>query len=216
MILYYITDRTQFSGPEAVRQERLLERIRSAAKAGVDYVQLREKDLPDDALEVLARGAMERIRRAETHTRLLINSRIAVAASAGAHGVHLPAQESDVTAAREQCRRHGMAAAILGISCHTIEEVAAARANGADFALFGPVFEKDGKHSAGGLARLRDACGTAAGWPVLALGGVTTENAGECRRAGAAGVAGIRLFQAGDVTQTVAKLRRFDPESREL
>lgn len=217
MILYYITDRTQFSGPEAVRQERLLERIMSAAEAGVDYVQLREKDLPDDALEVLAHGALERIRRAGTHTRLLVNSRIVVAASAGAHGVHLPAPGANIAAAKDRYREHGMAPPLIGVSCHLPEEAVSARTRGADFAIFGPVFEKSGLEKPGcekkdgtgvGVGRLREACAVVAEWPVLAIGGITLNQASACLRVGAAGIAGIRLFQAGDLAQTVAELRR--------
>lgn len=217
LILYYITDRSQFSGSESARQERLLECVTSAAHAGVDYIQLREKDLPDDALEALARAVMERVRQANTntgtHTRLLINSRVAVAVSTGADGVHLPAHGVSIASVKNPFRERGMDSPIIGVSCHTREEVIFARTNGADFAVFGPVFEKPGLEkkdgSAGaGVARLREACAAVAEWPVLALGGVTTDNAGECMRTGAAGVAGIRLFQSDDMAQTVAALRR--------
>ena len=97
MLLYYIGDRTQFSGPESVRRERLLEKIAEAARCGVDYIQLREKDLPARQLEALAGAAVRVIEEnglrktgtREAGTCLLINSRSDVAFAAGAGGVHL-------------------------------------------------------------------------------------------------------------------------------
>ncbi len=214
LILYYITDRMQFPGEEAVRQERLLECVAAAARAGVDYIQLREKDLSAAALEALARAAVERVRGVGRRTRLLINSNFGVAAAVGADGVHLPAGIA-VAPVRASLGERG-AGGVIGVSCHTREEVLHARDEGADFAVFGPVFEKGGlgkgplEKSGGaglGMNRLREACGAAKGWPVLALGGVTAENAAACVPAGATGVAGIRLFQRGDISQTVAVLR---------
>ena len=87
MLLYYITDRTQFPGDETSRRRQLLDKIAEAARCGVDYVQLREKDLSARELESLAREAVQRTR--ETGTALLINSRTDVAIAVGAAGVHL-------------------------------------------------------------------------------------------------------------------------------
>ena len=93
-LLYYITDRTAFAGDEPTRRRRLLEKIREAARAGVDYIQLREKDLPTRDLESIAREAVSVIARLRTENRelrtaLLINSRIDVALAVQADGVHL-------------------------------------------------------------------------------------------------------------------------------
>ena len=205
MLLYYITDRTQFSGDEASRRAKLLDRIGSAARAGVNYIQLREKDLPARELETLAREAVERVRAAGQKTWLLVNSRVDVALAAGADGVHLPAGDISPIDARRIFAAAGINAAIIGVSCHSVDEVRRALAEGADVAVFGPVFEKDGAAGVG-LKRLGEACAASPGLPVLpvlALGGVTPENAGECVRAGAAGVAGIRLFQNGDLERTL-------------
>ncbi len=206
LILYYITDRTQFPGNEGVRQERLLERVEAAARAGVDYIQLREKDLSAAELEPLAQAVMEQVHKAGTKTRLLINSHFDVATAVGAEGVHLPAGRA-VATARKQLGE----AVVIGASCHTSAEVLQAKDDGADFAVFGPVFakrmEKRMLSSGVGIERLQEACAVVKGWPVLALGGVTLENASACLRAGAAGIAGIRLFQGGDVAETVAALR---------
>lgn len=194
LLLYYVTDRTRFPGSEEERRAALLDRIAAAAAAGVDYIQLREKDLAPRVLESLARDA--RVRLEGTSTKLFINSRVDVAIAAGAQGVHLPANEVAPAEARRIFKAAGIAQPIVAASCHTADEVRSAHAGGADFVVFGPVFEKDGKAGTG-VDRLREAC-VAAPLPVLALGGVTTANAAECMRAGAAGIAAIRLFQEGD------------------
>src|SRR5277367_347638 len=100
-LLYYITDRTAFAPDEPTRRRRLLEKIREAASAGVDYIQLREKDLPTRDLESLAREAATAIREnaqlrtenRELRTALLINTRTDVAVAVGAHGVHLRSKD---------------------------------------------------------------------------------------------------------------------------
>jgi thiamine-phosphate pyrophosphorylase len=216
LLLYYITDRTQFADDEAARRARLLERISAAAHAGVDYIQLRENDLRARELEQLANAALEAIRSASSSsTRLLINSRCDVALAAGAAGVHLRSGAQDISPAdaRALLVRAGMTSPIVAASCHTASEVALAASEGADFAVFGPVFGKgpDATHeavTAMGIEGLCAACAAAVGgMPVLALGAVTIENAAECLRAGAAGVAGIRLFQESDLAKTIRRLR---------
>jgi thiamine-phosphate pyrophosphorylase len=201
LLLYYITDRMQFAGDEASRRRALLEKIAEAARCGVDFVQLREKDLSGRELETLARDAARTVRENSSTTRLLINARTDVAIACGADGVHLRSEDvlpGEVRAAWKQT------APVISVSCHSTDEVARAAADGADFAVFAPVFEKQNSVAAG-LSALR----AAREHPikVLALGGVTLENARECMEAGAAGVAGIRLFQENDVRGVVDKLR---------
>jgi len=185
-----------------------LKKIAEAASFGVDYVQLREKDLPSRDLEWLAREAAERIRASGSKTRLLINSRTDVALAAGADGVHL--RSGDVSP--EEVRRIWRAAKgreepVVAVSCHTEGDVAAAEKAGADFVVFGPVFGKgEGAEThATGLDLLRAVSRRKI--PVLALGAVATENAALCANAGASGIAGIRLFQSCNVAAAVAKLR---------
>jgi len=81
-----------------------------------------------------------------------------------------------------------------------------AESQGADFAVFGPVFEKVGTSLSTGLDALRGAC--LGHMPVLAIGGVTLENARACAAAGAAGIAAIRLFQQNDITTLVGQLKK--------
>ena len=214
MLLCYVTDRRQFA---ANQRQRLLARISDAARAGVDFIQLREKDLTTRELEQLAREAVAAIRG--TSTRLLINSRSDVAIAVGAHGVHLRSDDINAGDARALFTRAGVAAPIIGVSCHSPAEVRLADSHGADFALFAPVFEKNGAPGVG-LDKLRQACASvpapntpepspARRFTVLALGGVTLDNAAACLRAGADGIAAIRLFQENEVASLVAQLRRI-------
>jgi thiamine-phosphate pyrophosphorylase len=207
--LCYVTDRSQFPGSGEDKERCLLKKIAESSSAGVDWIQLREKDLSARALEGLARKALAAI-PAGSSVRLLINSRMDVALATGAHGVHLPAQDLNASDARV-VMAHAQATPVIGVSTHSPEEVALAEAHGADFALFGPVFEKDGRLNRAGLDQLRRSCrrpridGTP--MPVLALGGVDLENALECFAAGAAGIAAIRLFQQNSVAEIVRRLR---------
>jgi len=209
-LLCYITDRKQFPGTPEAQEKQLLNRIAECAAAGVDYIQLREKDLSARELETLAGKAMSAI-PGSSRARLLINSRIDVALASGAHGVHLPAGSLPASEARAIWARAGGAGAVIGVSTHSVAEAASAEAHGADFAVFGPVFEKSGTMNPAGLEQLKQACLrpaiAGAQMPVLALGGVTLENALLCFQAGAAGIAGIRLFQRGDAAEIVSKLR---------
>ncbi len=185
----------------------LLRRMADGARAGLDWIQLREKDLSPRALERLASEAVRTVRDNSGTTKLLINGRTDVALACGADGVHLPAGEvvaSDVRALWIQCRANQP---LVGISAHTVKEIRDTCE--ADFAVFAPIFEKVQTQTAGvGLEALRAACAQAGDrFPVLALGGITVWNARSCIEAGAAGIAGIRLFQQGDMLDTVRRLR---------
>jgi thiamine-phosphate pyrophosphorylase len=221
-LLYYITDRSQFRGDEHARRRALLAKVAEAVCARVDYIQLREKDLSTRELEMLARDVLSAVRNStplrtenrELRTRVLINSRTDVALAAGADGVHLRADDVaphevrrvlELSAHRPLTTDHFLVAA----SCHTAADIFRAESEAADFAVFAPVFEK--KDAPGiqpaGLAALREACRAKIRVRVLALGGVTIENAASCLNAGAAGVAAIRLFQENKIEDVVRALR---------
>ena len=220
-LLYYITDRSAFPGDEPARQRRLREKISEAARAGVDYIQLREKDLPTRDLESLAHQAMAVIKSLRSEhrklrTTLLMNSRTDVALAVGADGVHLRSDDISPQQVRSVWKKCGVeppARAVstrdplIAVSCHSPSEVAQAAANGANFAVFAPVFEKKDVPGAlpAGLALLQQACHHKI--PVLALGGITLSNAQSCLAAGAAGIAAIRLFQENDIAEVVERLR---------
>lgn len=216
-LLYYITGRHAFPGDERHQHERLLHKIEEAVRAGVDYVQLREKDLPGRELEALGREARNILRKShgtenrDRRTALLINSRTDVALAIGADGAHLPANDlapQDIRAIWKLSHDGSPTRVTISVSCHTVEEVQQAADRGADLAIFAPVFEKRDAPRArpAGLDALRQAC--QAKIPVLALGGVTLENASACLDAGAAGIAGIRLFQEHEIAQIVTRLAR--------
>jgi len=180
MILYAIT-----SGRGAALEEA----SRHLAR-GVHRLQIREKDLPDRELLKLARAV--RALPNPRGTKILLNARLDVALAAGLDGVHLPSDAPPV----DRLRPVAPPGFEFGVSCHSAHEVAQAEAEGADFVVFGPVFDTPSKRSYGppqGLERLREAC-RGRRVAVLALGGVSDENAGECAAAGAAGVAGISMF----------------------
>jgi thiamine-phosphate pyrophosphorylase len=216
MLLYYITDRRAFPGTDAQQREALLRRIADCAHAGVDYIQLREKDLPARELERLAGDTVQAVRDSSAAMKVLINTRADVALASGADGVHLPAGELAASEVRAIWMRCCKRRPLVGVSAHSIADVRCAKAQTADFAVLAPIFEKAQTATPGiGVEALRAAAqlpGNATGpgnFVVLALGGVTLSNAQSCRQAGAAGVAGIRLFQQGDVFETVRRLRQL-------
>lgn len=208
MLSYYITDRTQFAGNEGERKARLLQTIGRACAAGVDYIQLREKDLTIRELEKLAAEAL-RVVRGEGAARLLINHRTDVALAVGTDGVHLTGNDIATSEARALATKVRSDHFLVAASCHSAQEVRMAESHGADFAVLAPIFEKANVVKNGiGLEELRraaqkdrtpdmrvEAGDTRRRFAVFALGGVSVERAPLCSAAGAAGVAGIRLFQ---------------------
>jgi thiamine-phosphate pyrophosphorylase len=214
MLRYAITDRARFTGDEPARQSALLAQAARLAAGAIDFVQLRENDLPADALASLARKLLAILRSHHPAPRLLINSRADVAIATCADGVHLTSAPGSLTPAqvRTLYAAAGLTGPIISLSCYTLDEVARAASTSPDdrptHILFGPVFEKvvaearpnqksivNKKIAAGtGLDLLRAACLATAPIPVLALGGVTRANAAATLAAGAAGIAAIRLF----------------------
>jgi thiamine-phosphate pyrophosphorylase len=175
---YYITDRKAVGGFRP-----LMEVIRDQMHLGVDFIQIRERDLTGRELFEFTLAVLE-IRdhemRKHAPPKILVNSRADIALATGADGVHLPSNAPQQT----------LPGLLVARSCHTLEEI---RQTGAHLVTFGPVFESPGKGAPVGLDALKTACRL--GKPVFALGGVNWDNAAECMHAGAEGIAGIRLFQ---------------------
>jgi thiamine-phosphate pyrophosphorylase len=196
MIRYAIT-----SGNASRSQDKLLADARRWATAGVDFVQLREKWMDAGPLLELATAMAAIFREHGNRTKLLVNSRADVAIAAHADGVHLTSHEDELTSdqVRHVFATAGRPQPIVSVSCHSLEDVRRASEAKPDIILFGPVFEK---RVAGevvvtrmGTDGLREACIVAGATPVLALGGVTGAHLPLCLDAGAAGVAGIRIFE---------------------
>lgn len=210
-ILCYVTGRRNLHAPdEKQARDKLLDVIARAAAAGVDWIQLREKDLSGRELAELTGATLRAI--AGTNARLIANDRLDVALAAQAHGVHLGERGLPAAAVQEFLVKRIPARTdfLVGVSCHSLEAALAAEGAGASYIFFGPVFATPSKAEFGppqGPGRLAEVC-AAVRIPVLAIGGITTASAGECLAAGAAGIAAIRMFQdSSDLAGTAARLR---------
>ena len=204
-LLCYVSDGQ--AGPHASREsiEALLQKIEMAAHAAVDWIQIREKALPGRPLAELAQEALRRVPK---ECRILINDRIDVAIAVGAAGVHLGENSISVGDAKRLLGPAGLPTFLVGASTHSLEAALAGEKQGADYLIFGPVFETPSKAAYGpaqGLQQLEKVC-RAVSLPVLAIGGISQENAQQCLQHGAAGIAAIRMFQ-GDLKGCVQKLR---------
>ena len=180
MIRCYVTDRRTCPGD-------LLDNIERVAAQGVDMIQIREKDVEARDLLELTTAAVARV--TGTQCKIIVNGRADVAIAAHAHGIHLPSDSIPPGEWKKVWPKM-----LVGVSCHSLKEVDIAL--GADYVFFSPVFETPEKGTPVGLAKLAEAAERSS-VPVLALGGVTWENAEQCLRTGAAGIAAIRLFQQG-------------------
>jgi thiamine-phosphate pyrophosphorylase len=194
-----------------------LSKIEAAAAAGVDWIQIREKDLSGRDCALFTREALQRAAKSQANdaprTSIVVNDRLDVALTENANGVHLgekslPAAEAKRLVADGGARNDF----IVGVSCHSLEAARSAARDGADYLFFGPVFATPSKAAFGapqGLERLATVCREIS-IPVLAIGGITLENASACFAAGASGIAAIRLFQdAQDVSSLVQSLRKL-------
>ena len=217
-LLCYVTDRRSLAVTETQdARETLLLKIGAAAAAGVDWIQIREKDLSGRDCGWLTREALCRFAKAQSSdavaVRILVNDRVDVALSERTAGVHLrenslPLPEAKrLASARAEARDF-----LIGVSCHSLEAAKSAAGEGADYLFFGPVFATPSKAAFGapqGLEPLAEVC-RAVSTPVLAIGGITVANAAACLAAGASGIAAIRLFQdAPDMLALVHSLRKL-------
>ena len=220
-LICYVTDRKSLGMGEECAG--VLARDTNGGGSGVDWVQIREKDLAGRDLMELARDAVQALGAAAgvsasgargLGTRVIVNDRLDVALASGAAGVHLGRESVSAREVVRWCRGGNAPAEFLvGVSCHSVEEAREAESAGANYIFFGPVFDTPSKRAMGepqGIARLGEIC-SRVGIPVVAIGGVGVENARECMRAGAAGVAAIRMFQdardAGDLRNTLERVR---------
>lgn len=217
-LLCYVTDRHSLADVKpAEQQEILLDKISAAADAGVDWIQIREKDLSGRDCSTLTRAALQRAAKSSASkisaTRILMNDRLDVALAERAGGVHLGEKSLPLSEAKRLAGSgHDREDFFIGVSCHSLQAAKTAASGGADYLFFGPVFATPSKAAFGapqGLERFAEVC-HAVGIPVLAIGGITLANAADCLAAGASGIAAIRLFQdARDMSSLVQSLRKL-------
>jgi thiamine-phosphate pyrophosphorylase len=218
LVLCYATDRHSLATAESGQtKETLLLKIEAAAAAGIDWIQLREKDLSGKECSLLTREALQRAAKTATgkaaRTRILVNDRLDVALAERAGGVHLGEKSLPPAEAKRLVKNRGeQKDFLIGVSCHSLEAARSAASGGADYLFLGPVFATPSKSAFGapqGLGRLAEVC-RAVSLPVLAIGGITLANASDCLAAGASGIAAIRLFQdARDMSSLVQSLRKL-------
>jgi thiamine-phosphate pyrophosphorylase len=186
-VLCFVTDRRRFG---VSWEDALVNRVRVAAAEGVHLIQIRERDLDGGPLTRLVTACVDAVRG--TRARVLVNDRVDVAVSAGAHGVHLRADSF----AAPRVRASAPPGFLIGRSVHSVSDaVAAAAASALDYLIFGTVFESGSKPGRV-VAGLRDlsAVVSVTAIPVLAIGGITSGRIADVMGAGAAGVAGISMF----------------------
>ena len=208
-LLCYVTDRRSLVDTPDLALDLQLQKIEQAAKAGVDWMQIREKDLSGRELTALVERVMTRVRGGST---ILVNDRVDVACAVGASGVHLGEHSVPPEEARrlvsQRCAREDF---IVGVSAHSLDGAMQAEQAGADYVIFGPVYATPSKANFGqprGVQSLREVCERLT-IPVLAIGGITLANVADCLAAGVAGIAAIRLFQdAADLDILVRELRK--------
>jgi thiamine-phosphate pyrophosphorylase len=211
-LLCYVTDRNALAGSFS-----LTENIARAIAAGIDWIQIREKDLPARELLALVHAAVKAAAAGSSAStpRIIVNDRLDVALAAGADGVHMGESSLPVAAVKEW-RREAVSLKklpgefLIGASCHSVESARAAEHDGADYVIFGPIFSTPSKEMFGapqGIKRLAEVSITVK-IPVLAIGGIAEENARDCVNAGASGIAAIRMFSGqGDLAALVGRLR---------
>jgi thiamine-phosphate pyrophosphorylase len=202
-ILCYVTDRRSLPlSTSGDAQRLLLESVENAALAGADWIQLREKDCSGSQWASLLGEALVAVKKASAPTRIFINDRLDVALACGAGGVHLsengiPVADACLLRAEFFAERKREPDFLIGVSCHSLGSALGAARSGADYIYFSPIFHTPSKANYGppqGLDRLAHIC-RAVDVPVIAIGGISGENAARCLDSGAAGVAAIRLFQ---------------------
>lgn len=203
-ILYLITsgETTLATNSASAEFARLLSLVRAAVASGINLIQLREKNLSARTLYELASRAADLTRGSAA--RLLVNDRADIARAAGCDGVHLTARSLSTRVVRKTFGQDFL----IGVSTHSLAEALHARDHKADFALFGPVFDTPSKRPYGpplGLRALGQAARALSDFPLIAIGGITLDNALEVLATGAHGVAAIRLFSDPHTLETVAR-----------
>jgi thiamine-phosphate pyrophosphorylase len=170
------------------RKHEIIETIRGAVGSGIELVQIREKELPAKFIFELTAAAVNTAQ--DSLTRILVNDRLDIAIAAGADGVHMTGTSIPTGIVRKSVPVDFL----VGVSTHLLDETIAAQDNGADFAIYGPVFETPGKRKATSVEKLAEICRAVDPFPVIAVGGIDASNYESVLSSGAAGFAAIRYL----------------------
>lgn len=216
-LLCYVTDRSLLAPPQNSRAA-LLQKIAQLSAAGIDWIQIREKDLSGkDCASLVEEALVEAAPVGEASAnpaKIIVNDRLDVALATGAAGIHLGEETLSLPAVNKlvKTRFPSVNGFLIGASCHSVSAAKLAEQQGARYIFFGPVFATPSKIYFGppqGPAALEEVC-RALSIPVVAIGGITLENISSCVSAGASGIAAIRLFQnAPDPAALISALRHL-------
>jgi thiamine-phosphate pyrophosphorylase len=198
-LIYLITDGSLNSENFSVKSGELFALIEVAVNSGIDLIQLREKQITTCQLFQLT-SELIKIRR-KSSTKILVNDRADVALAANADGVHLTSKSVPAKIIRQNFPQNFL----VGVSTHTVEEVVQAQSDGADFAVFGPIFRTPNKGEPQGIGKLSEVVNAVKNFPIIALGGINEENFAETMTAGASGIAAIRMLNDAEKLPAIVK-----------
>ena len=201
-IIYLITrgEATDSDFSEARRE--ILDIVRIAVEEKISFIQIREKRLSPRPLFELTAAAVRITCNSATH--LLVNEYAGIALAANADGVHLPANSLPAGVIRKNLPKDF----IIGVSTHSLDAASTAATDGADFVVFGPIFESPGKGKCQGLAALSDVCEKLRPFPVIGLGGIDESNCESVMASGASGIAAIRVLNDPESLRAIARRMR--------
>ncbi|MEJ7847900.1 MAG: thiamine phosphate synthase [Pyrinomonadaceae bacterium] len=203
-LIYLITKGDSNPSNFNEKKNEILEALRAAIESGIQLFQIREKQLTAKLLFELASESSTITQG--TGTKLLVNARADIALAAKADGVHLPA----ISLRADVIRQSFPEEFIIGVSTHSLAEAESAAKLGADFVVFGPVFESPGKGEAAGLEELQRVCGRMRNFPVIALGGINEMNSRSVLECGASGFAAIRALTNSENLRKFSKVLRYE------
>ncbi len=207
-IIYLITRGDAADSNFTHWQREIIEIVRIAVEEKIALIQIRETRLSGLALFQLTTSVAEITRG--SMTRVLVNDRADIALAAGADGVHLASHSLPVSV----IRKNFPSKFIIGVSTHSSGEIINSANDGADFAVFGPVFETPGKSKPQGLKGLSEVCSELKHFPVIGLGGIDESNFESVIAAGAKGIAAIRALNQPETMRSIsAKMRRYRAEA---
>lgn len=201
-VIYLITKGEATDTNFDAARKQILDITAAAVEVNIPFVQLREKQLSGRLLFELTMAAVDIARG--SRTRILVNDRADIASAAGASGVHLTERSLPV----DVIRRIFPTNFVVGVSTHSLDSTRRAFGDGADYAVFGPIFETPGKGPACGTAELRNVCNAVPDLPVIGIGGIDKTNCAAVLDAGAAGFAAIRSLNEANEMRLIARAIR--------